>query len=107
MRCGVRRKVPSPVSPACFLCANRLQSKARTEPRDAILLLDLAARQARQPGHTIPDAALKRTPFDGELLTIGESLRLARDKMSQLCAASSPLRWRNSDALALVGVRRR
>ena len=60
-----------------------LQSKARTELRDAILLLDLAVQRARRLGNIVRDPALKKH-FDDELQTIEELLQLARDKMSQL-----------------------
>jgi hypothetical protein len=60
-----------------------LQSKARTELRAAILLLDLAAQQAHQLVRTINDPALKKLLEDDHHI-IEELLQLARGKTSRL-----------------------
>jgi len=60
-----------------------LQSKAKTELRDAILLVDLAAQQARQLVRTINDPALKKL-LEDDLLVIEELLQLARERTSRL-----------------------
>jgi hypothetical protein len=75
--------IPSADIPGLVSRAKGLQSKARTELHDAILMLDLAAQHARQLGKIIRDPALKKR-FDDELLTIEELLQLAWDKTSQL-----------------------
>jgi len=60
-----------------------LQSKAKAELRDAILLLDLAAQQAHRLVRTIYDPALKKL-IEDDLQIIEELLQLARDKTSRL-----------------------
>jgi len=80
---GAVADIPGADIPGLVARAKGLQSKARTELGDAILMLDLAAQHARQLGKIIRDPALKKR-FDDELLTIEELLQLARDKTSQL-----------------------
>jgi hypothetical protein len=82
---ATRRSVEGAVAdiPGLVARAKGLQSKARTELHDAILMLDLAAQHARQLGKIIRDPALKKR-FDDELLTIEELLQLARDKTMEL-----------------------
>jgi len=60
-----------------------LQSKAKTDLRDAILLLDLAAQQAHRLVRAINDPALKKL-IEGDLQIIEELLQLAREKTSRL-----------------------
>jgi hypothetical protein len=60
-----------------------LESKAKRELSDAILLLDLAVWHARQLVKTLGDPALKKLSED-DLLIIEELLQLARDKVLQL-----------------------
>lgn len=58
-----------------------LESKAKTELRDAILLLDLAAQHAHRLVKA--DPALRKL-FEEDLLIIEELLQLARDKTYRL-----------------------
>ncbi|MGZ5870924.1 MAG: hypothetical protein ACXWKP_02305 [Bradyrhizobium sp.] len=60
-----------------------LQSKAKTDLRDAILLLDLAAQHARQLVKTISDPTLRKR-LEDDLTIIEELLLLARDKTLHL-----------------------
>jgi len=60
-----------------------LQSKAMTQLRDVILLLDLAAQQTRQLTRTFDDKALKKL-IEEQLLIVENLLQVARDKMLQL-----------------------
>lgn len=61
-----------------------LQSKAKTELRDAILLLDLAAQQTHRLVRTISDPAALKKLIGDDLQIIEELLRLAREKTSRL-----------------------
>ena len=60
-----------------------LESKAKRELHDAILLLDLAALHAQRLVRALGDSALKKT-FEDDLKLIDELLRLAREKTLQL-----------------------
>ena len=82
---ATRRSAKSAVADISILISRfaGLHSKARTELRDAIVLLGLAAQHARQVGQAILDPALKKH-FDDELSRIDELLQLARDKTFRL-----------------------
>jgi hypothetical protein len=85
-RKGATRRSPEGAVPDIPTLVSRvqgLQSKARTELHDAILMLDLAVQHARQLGKIIRDPARKKR-FDDELLTIEQLLQLARDKTMEL-----------------------
>jgi len=60
-----------------------LQTKAKGEIRDAILMLDLAAQHARQISRTICDPAAKAN-FDERLAMIEEMLQTARSMALKL-----------------------
>jgi hypothetical protein len=62
---------------------NGLHSKARTQLRDVILLLDLAAQKTRRLARRFDDPALKKL-IEEELLVVENLLQAARDKMLQL-----------------------
>lgn len=56
-----------------------LQSREKTELRDATFLLDLAVRQTRRLIKTIRDPAMKKL-LEDDLMIIEELLQLARHK---------------------------
>jgi hypothetical protein len=56
-----------------------LQSRVKTELRDATFLLDFAARQTRRLIKTIRDPAMKKL-LEDDLMIIEELLQLARHK---------------------------
>jgi hypothetical protein len=70
--------LPSPIE----RCED-LQSNARTEPRDAILLLDVAAQQAGLLIRSIADPASRKL-LEDDLRAIGGLLRLARERTLDL-----------------------
>jgi len=67
-----------------------LHSKARTQLRDVILLLDLAVQQTRQLARTFDDPALKKL-IEGELLVVENLLQAARETR---CCSSEGQPWK-------------
>jgi hypothetical protein len=82
---ATRRSPEDAVAGICGLVFRfrSLESKAKRELHDAILLLDLAAQHARQLVKAIGDPVLKRL-LEGDLLMIEELLQLAREKTLRL-----------------------
>jgi hypothetical protein len=82
---ATRRSPEDAIADICGLVLRirSLESKAKSELRDAILLLDLAAQHARQLVKAIGDPASKKL-FEVDLRLIEELLQLARDKTSRL-----------------------
>ena len=84
-RRATRRSPEDAIADICGLVFRfkSLESKAKRELHDAILLLDLAAQQAHRLAKAIGDPALRKL-FEDDLLIIEELLQLARDKTSRL-----------------------
>jgi hypothetical protein len=60
-----------------------LQSKAKEEIHHSILMLDLAARHAREIGRRLNDPAMKQN-FNAQVKTIEHLIRLAQDMAAKL-----------------------
>ena len=84
-RRATRRSPEEGVADICGLVLRfkSLESKAKRELHDAILLLDLAAQHAHQLVKATNDPALRKL-FEDDLLIIEELLQLAREKTLRL-----------------------